>query len=82
MSFVGAIGSLMAKSGISDILSGVFGGVPKMLSGKKFLQNVNALWMMTEVVLQIIIQYRNNMETDNLMITLAATANQSRASKV
>ena len=58
MSFVGVIGSLMAESGISDILSGVFGGAPKMLSGKKFTQNVRALRMMAEVVLQIIIQNR------------------------
>ena len=36
MSFVGAIGTLMAKSGLSDILTEVFGGVQKMLSGKKF----------------------------------------------
>ena len=32
MSFAGAVGSLMAESGLSDILSEVFGGVPKMLS--------------------------------------------------
>ena len=36
--------------------------------------------MMTEVVLQIIIQDRNNMETDDLMINLEATANLSRTS--
>ena len=40
VSFAGAVGSLMAESGLSDILSEVFGGVPKMLSGKKFPQNV------------------------------------------
>ena len=82
MSFVGAIGSLMAESGISDILSGVFGGVPKMLSGKKFPQNVRALRMMTEVVLQIIMEDRPNMDADGLMTILNATANQSRTSKL
>ena len=52
MSFVGAIGSLLAESGLSDILSEVFGGVPKMLSGKKFPQNVRALRMLAEEVLR------------------------------
>ncbi|KAJ8351728.1 hypothetical protein SKAU_G00232040 [Synaphobranchus kaupii] len=48
MSFVGAIGSLMAESGLSSVLSEVFGGVAKMLSGKKFPQIVRALRMMAE----------------------------------
>ena len=43
MSFVGAIGSLMAESGLSSVLSEVFGGVAKMLNGKKFPENVRAL---------------------------------------
>ena len=34
MSFVGAIGTLMDESGLSDILSDVFGGVLKMLNRK------------------------------------------------
>ena len=38
----------MAESGLSDIISEVFGGIPKMLSGKKFPQNVRALRMMAE----------------------------------
>ena len=50
MSFAGAVGSLMAESRLSDIISEVFGGVPKMLSGKKFPQNVRALRMMAEEV--------------------------------
>ena len=50
MSFVGAIGSLMTESGLSDVLSEVFRGVPKMLSGKKLTENVHALWMMAEEV--------------------------------
>ena len=50
MSFAGDVGSLMAESGLSDILSEVFGGVPKMLSGKKFPQNVRAPRMMAEEV--------------------------------
>lgn len=49
MSFVGA---LMAESGLSDVLLEVFGGASKMLSGKKFPQNVRALRMLTEEVLR------------------------------
>ena len=49
MSCVGAIGSLMTESGLSDVLSEVF-RVPKMLSGKRFPQNVHALRMMAEEV--------------------------------
>lgn len=40
MSFVGAVGTHMADSGLSEILSTAFAGVPKLLNGKKFPQNV------------------------------------------
>ena len=40
MSFVGAVGNLMSDSGLEMIMESAFGGVSKMLSGKKFLQNV------------------------------------------
>ena len=82
MSFVGAIGSLMAGSGLSDVLSGVFGGVPKMLSGKKLPQNVRALRMITEVVLHIIIPDSNFQKADDLMTALDSIANQSRTTKL
>ena len=36
MSFVGSIGTLMADTGLSDIMSSEFGGVSKMLTGKSF----------------------------------------------
>jgi hypothetical protein len=35
MSFVGAIGTLMQGSGLSDVLASTFAGVPKILSGNK-----------------------------------------------
>ena len=35
MSFVGAVGTLMIDTGLEPILSVAFGGVSKMLSGKK-----------------------------------------------
>ena len=37
MSFVGSIGSLMAGSGLKEVLEKGFDGVRKMLTGKSFL---------------------------------------------
>ena len=48
MSFVGSVGTLMAESGLAEVMSAVFGGVPKMLSGKKFPQNMRALQLIVE----------------------------------
>ena len=52
MSFIGAVGTLMADSGLAVILGDVFGGVPKMLTGKKFPQNVRAMRIVAEELLQ------------------------------
>ena len=52
MSYCGGIGTLMADTGIVEILSVAFGGVLKMLSGKKFPQNVRALRMLVEELLR------------------------------
>ena len=43
MDFVGCIGSLTADNGTKAILSTTFGSVDKMLSGKKYPQNVRAV---------------------------------------
>ena len=43
MSFIGSVGSLMAESGLSEILDSTFGGVAKMLNEKKFPQNMRAM---------------------------------------
>ena len=42
MSFMGSIGSLMADSGLTEIMQAAFTGVQKMLTGKKISQNVRA----------------------------------------
>ena len=55
MSFIGSIGSLMADTGIVELLNASFGGVLKMLSGKKFPENVRALRILTEEVLRPIL---------------------------
>ena len=52
MSFLGCIGTLMANSGLDDILKSAFGGVEKMLLGKFFPENVRALRMVVEELLR------------------------------
>ncbi len=51
MSFVGSIGCLMMNTGLDVILKLAFGGVEKLLSGKKFPQNVRALRLVAEELL-------------------------------
>ena len=52
MSFIGSIGSLMANSGLEEILKPSFAGVEKMLTGKKYPMNLRALRMVVEELLQ------------------------------
>ena len=52
MSFVGAVGYLMDGSGVEEILSSAFSGVTKMMSGKKYPQNVRALRILVEELLR------------------------------
>ena len=51
MGFIGAVGNLMTETGLADIMSSAFGGVRKMLSGKKFPMCMRALRMVVEVIL-------------------------------
>jgi hypothetical protein len=51
MSFIGAIGSIMSNSGLEDIMKAAFGGVAKMLTGKKYPQNTRALRLVVEEIL-------------------------------
>ena len=48
MDFVACVRTLMADSGLKEILSGTFGSVDKMLQGKRYPQNVRALRLLTE----------------------------------
>ena len=52
MSFVGAVGANTAGSGVAEVLESTFSGVTKMLTGKKFPQNIRALRMLTEELLR------------------------------
>ena len=55
MSFVGAVGNWMADTVLESILEVAFGGATKMLSGKKYPQNVRALQLLIEELLQTVI---------------------------
>ena len=48
MSYCGCIGTLVAETGIVEMLSVAFGGVLKILSGKKYSKNVRAFRMQVE----------------------------------
>ena len=52
MSYCGSVGTLMARTGIQEIISTAFGGVLKMLTGKKYPQNVCAFRMLAEELLK------------------------------
>ena len=65
--FVGLIGTLMTDTGMSEVLGEVFGGIQKMLSEKKFPQNVHALRMLVEEVLHCIIEGHKFRGMEDLM---------------
>ena len=48
MSYIGSIGVFMAGTGMKKIIEKAFGGVSKMLTGKKCPQNLKALPMLME----------------------------------
>ena len=63
MDFVSSIGTLMAVSGLKNMLCGTFGSVDKMLEGKKYPQNIHALRLLTEELLHPIVE---NKELNNM----------------
>ena len=80
MSYIGSVGALMSSSGLEEILSSSFGGVAKMLSGKKFPQNYRALRILAEELLCKLTC--NLISYDDLMQVLEDRALQSRTSKL
>ena len=80
MSFCGSVGKLMMDSGLSDILKHVFGGVEKMLSGKKYPQNVRAFRLLAEELLRKHIRETDAYEDLDTMMTYVS--NQSKTSKL
>lgn len=82
MSYVGCIGSLMAGSGIVEVLSGAFAGVLKMLTGKKYPDNIRALRMLTEELLRPLFLKQSMLCMDELQEALNNAASQSRTAKL
>ena len=82
MSFVGAVGSLMSESGLSEIMNAAFSGVAKMLNGKKFPQNVRALRLVVEELLRKIIHDSNVTSYEDLILVLDNLASNSRTAKL
>ena len=80
MSFIGCVGVLMANSGIEDILSTAFGGVAKMLTGKKFPQNYRALRLLTEELLRELIE--GTTSHADLMLELEERSLSSRTTRL
>jgi hypothetical protein len=74
----------MKNSGLEEILSKAFGGVAKMLSGKKFPQNVHALMMLTEEILcRIFFLYKNALLSyQDLMIVLETISKKKKTAKL
>lgn len=82
MSFVGAVGTLMAGTGLAEILESVFGGVSKMLIGKKFPMNIRAMRMLTEELLRDVVQQSQLTCHDDLLTALEDLATVSRTAKM
>ena len=79
MSFVGCVGTLMANSGLEELLGSAFAGVPKMLAGKNFPMNVRALRMVVEELLREKISTFTSY--DEMVEKLDEKASQSRTAK-
>ena len=82
VSYVGCISSLMAGSGIVEVLSEAFGGVLKMLTGKKYPDNVRALRMLVEELIRTFFQTQNMLCMDDPQHALNDTASHSRTAKL
>ena len=82
MSFIGCIGTLMENSGLEEVLSDVFGGVSKMLTGKKFPQNVRALRMVAEEVLRRVHDFNILESKGDLIYVLENIAKRSKTAKL
>jgi hypothetical protein len=76
MSFIGSVGTLMANTGLEEIMKAAFGGVPHMLSGKKFPQNARALRIVVEEVISSIVQ--NVTSAEELFVSLDVKAGESK----
>ena len=59
MSYIESIGVLMAGTGMKEILEKAIGGAPKMLTWKRYPQDLRALRMLMEEVLRPLLKDGN-----------------------
>ena len=79
MSYIGAVGVLMAGSGLEELMKAAFCGVTKILTSKNFLQNTRALRIVAKHVLHQILSVKST--PLKLMQELKARASKSRTAK-
>lgn len=60
MNFIGAVGKLMAGTGLKELLESTFGSVDKMLKGIMYPQNIRALRFVVEELLRPILPETNS----------------------
>ena len=82
MSFIGCIGTLMANTGLAEVLKSAFGGVDKRLLGKKYPQNLRAFRMCAEEVLRPFLLKETVTDFETLMNSLSMKANQCRTARL
>ena len=82
MCYLGCIGFLIKGTGLEEIMSKVFGGVKKMLDGKKFPHNFRALRIVAEELLREVINLNSYETTDDLINGLYKNLEASKTSKV
>ena len=80
MSFVGCVGTLMADTGLKEVMESALGGVTKLLSGKNFPQNVRALRLVVEELLCSISEQSESY--DEMLSILEERARVSRTGKL
>ena len=80
MSFIGSIGSLMAGRGLYELLDSTFAGVQKMMTGKKFPQNMRALRIVAEELLRPILTGGTVNDMHGLKISLSDISSRSKTS--
>ena len=82
MSYIGCLGSLLAQSCLEESLSEPFGGVEKMMTGKKFPKNVCAFRLLLGEFLQPILSNATVETMSDLKGVLENLASKSRTTKL
>jgi hypothetical protein len=82
MSFVGSIGTLMANTGLEQVLKSAFGGVEKILQGKNFPQNTRALCICAEEVLRPVLKEGSVSSFREMIQHLDLIAKKSRTARL